>query len=187
VYSVGCTVSLYCCTWQHWGINYLTDSVVVIVTALRHVTLCETRTQPLPSFPHLVHHSLIILALDITYFELLTVSLNKPYINEITSHLRFLCLCDKVLCHILEEHNSAPHCCENLRMQNITVLWILKVSEFTVHPVIYSELFLKHIFLGICIFIFHFPNQINPLNMKCRPLYLKPQFVPRSKHFSYRL
>ena len=25
---------------------------------------------------------------------------------------------------------------------------------------------------------------INPLNMKCRPLYLKTQFVPHSKHFS---
>jgi hypothetical protein len=27
----------------------------------------------------------------------------------------------------------------------------------------------------------------NPLNTKCRPLYLKTQFVPRSKHFSSRL
>ena len=28
---------------------------------------------------------------------------------------------------------------------------------------------------------------INPLNTKPRPLYLKTQFVPRSKHFSSRL
>ena len=30
-------------------------------------------------------------------------------------------------------------------------------------------------------------NVINPLNTKRRPLYLKTQFVPRSKHFSFRL
>ena len=30
-------------------------------------------------------------------------------------------------------------------------------------------------------------NKINPLNTKRRPLYLKTQFVPRSKHFSSRL
>ena len=29
--------------------------------------------------------------------------------------------------------------------------------------------------------------QFNPSNTKRRPLYLKPQSVPRSKHFSYRL
>jgi hypothetical protein len=100
----------------------LTEAVVFTVTALRHVTLSETRTQPLPSFPILVHHSQIILALDAMYSELLAVSLNKPYINKITSHLRFLCLCDMVLCHIPEEHNSVPHHCKNLRTQNITVL-----------------------------------------------------------------
>ena len=31
------------------------------------------------------------------------------------------------------------------------------------------------------------PTDINPLNMKRRLLYLKTQFVPRSKHFSSRL
>jgi len=30
-------------------------------------------------------------------------------------------------------------------------------------------------------------RQINPLKTKRRPLYLKTQFVPRSKHFSFRL
>ena len=30
-------------------------------------------------------------------------------------------------------------------------------------------------------------SHINPLNTKRRPLYLKTQFVPRSKHFSSRL
>ena len=30
-------------------------------------------------------------------------------------------------------------------------------------------------------------DNINPLNTKCRLLYLKTQFVPRSKHFSSRL
>jgi len=30
-------------------------------------------------------------------------------------------------------------------------------------------------------------NIINPLKMKCTPLYLKSQSVPRSKHFSSRL
>ena len=30
-------------------------------------------------------------------------------------------------------------------------------------------------------------SSINPLNTKRRPLYLKTQFVPRSKHFSSRL
>ena len=30
-------------------------------------------------------------------------------------------------------------------------------------------------------------NYINPLKTKRRPLYLKTQFVPRSKHFSSRL
>ena len=30
-------------------------------------------------------------------------------------------------------------------------------------------------------------NNINPLNTKRRLLYLKTQFVPRSKHFSSRL
>ena len=31
------------------------------------------------------------------------------------------------------------------------------------------------------------PEEINPLNTKRRPLYLKTQFVPRSKHFSSQL
>ena len=31
------------------------------------------------------------------------------------------------------------------------------------------------------------PVWFNPLNTKRRPLYLKTQFVPRSKHFSSRL
>ena len=30
-------------------------------------------------------------------------------------------------------------------------------------------------------------GEFNPLNTKRRPLYLKTQFVPRSKHFSSRL
>ena len=30
-------------------------------------------------------------------------------------------------------------------------------------------------------------HQFNPLNTKRKPLYLKIQFIPRSKHFSYRL
>ena len=30
-------------------------------------------------------------------------------------------------------------------------------------------------------------KEINPLNTKRRPPYLKTQFVPRSKHFSSRL
>jgi hypothetical protein len=30
-------------------------------------------------------------------------------------------------------------------------------------------------------------STINPLKTKLRPLYLKTQFVPRSKHFSSRL
>jgi hypothetical protein len=141
----------------------LTEAVVVIVTALRHITLSETKSQPLPSLPHLVHYLLVILALDAMYFELLAVSLNKPYINKIMSHLKFLCLCAVVLCHIPEEHNSAPHHCKNLRSQNIMVLWILKISRFTLHPIIYSEFFLNPTFLGIYIFIFHFRSQINPL------------------------
>ena len=29
-------------------------------------------------------------------------------------------------------------------------------------------------------------NKVNPLNTKCRLLYLKTQFIPRSKHFSSR-
>ena len=33
----------------------------------------------------------------------------------------------------------------------------------------------------------HISEDFNPLKTKCRLLYLKTQFVPRSKHFSYRL
>ena len=35
--------------------------------------------------------------------------------------------------------------------------------------------------------LFQEPADINPLNTKRRPLYLKIQFVPRSKHFPSRL
>ena len=157
---IGCTISFYWCTWQQW---VLTVSVVFIVTALRHITLSETRSQPLLSFPYLVLYLLIIVTWGAMYFELLAVSLNEPYINKITSHLKFLCLCDMVLCHIPEEHNSAPHHCKNLRSQDIADLWILKISRFAVHPVIYSEFFLNPNFLGLYIFIFHFCSQINPL------------------------
>jgi DMSO/TMAO reductase YedYZ heme-binding membrane subunit len=100
----------------------LTEALVVNLSASRQVTLSETGSQPLPSVPFLVRYSLIVLALDAMYSELLAVSLNKPCINKITSHLRFLCLWAVMLRHIPEEHNSRPHHCKNLRPHNINVL-----------------------------------------------------------------
>ena len=78
----------------------LPEALVVIITALRH----ESRSQPLPSVPFLVHYSLIILALDAVYLVLLAMSLHKPYINKIT-------LGDTVLCHVPEDHDSVSHHC----------------------------------------------------------------------------
>ena len=56
-------------------------------------------------------------------------------------------------------------------------------SELLVHLIFCT---IKIILLSVACFIV-LSRWINPLNTKRRLLYLKTQFVPRSKHFSSRL
>ena len=72
-----------------------------------------------------------------------------------------------------------------------TVMKPTKALKYTAHWILSA-------FVGFITISDHYPicnrpqivpihSQINPLNTKRRLLYLKTQFVPRSKHFSSRL
>jgi len=57
-----------------------------------------------------------------------------------------------------------------------TVLSFIKWQSYLSHGIMqYSD---KEWTPNTCMVYF------NPLKTKCRPLYLKPQYAPRSKHFS---